>query len=303
MSENLAASVRHRLLNLSRARQEDFNLLLTHYAIERLLYRLSQSPVSERFLLKGAMLFSLWTGQQHRPTRDLDLAGRGDSSAAELLALFQSLCIQPVLPDGLTFDVDSVNVVEIREGQEYPGQRVQMVAYLGTARVHLQIDIGFGDAVTPGPVDAQYPTLLDFPAPQLRVYPRETVIAEKLQAMISLGIANSRMKDFYDIWFMARTFHFEGQLLVDAIRATFERRRTDIPTEPPLALTEVFTSHPQKVRQWQAFLSRNEVDLRGMAFEEIIDNLRSFLLPPLIAASTNTSYSATWSIVDGWREQ
>ena len=200
----------------------------------------------------------------------------------------------------LEFDGSSVRVTEIREAHEYAGQRVHLMAHLGTARIAMQIDIGFGDAVTPGPIAVEYPTLLDFPAPRLRIYPKETVVAEKVHAMTVLGIANSRMKDFYDLWFMARMFSFAGQSLVDAIHATFERRKTFIPTEPPLALTITFAQQSQKVQQWQAFLSRNEIELDGVSFEEIINYLSDFLMPPLSAAATKSSFLANWTPADGW---
>lgn len=302
MNEHLAASVRQCLLNLSRTRGDEFQLILTHYAIERLLYRLSQSEAGDRFLLKGAMLFNLWVEQPHRPTRDLDLSGQRDPASEKLRLLFQKLCTLSATPDGLVFDADSVQVMEIREQQEYDGQRVRLVAHLGNARIPLQIDIGFGDAVSPGSIVVQYPTLLDFPAPRLRAYPKETVVAEKVQAMVALGMANSRMKDFYDLWVMARTFSFAGELLVKALRATFARRRTPIPTQPPTALTSAFAHHQQKRRQWQAFLSRNGIDLGDVTFAQVVDKLSRFLMPPLSAARTLSPFPAMW-VVDDWHER
>jgi len=208
-AKNLSASVRRRLLNLARQRNEVFDLILIRYATERFLYRLSQSEYKDRFVLKGAMLFILWMGESHRPTRDLDLLGYGDSSEAGLLSCLQHVCTKIVQPDGLIFDAKSISIRDIREGQAYQGKRVQVAVFLGKARVFLQVDIGFGDAVIPSPPEMDYPTLLDFDAPRLHTYPRETVIAEKLQAMTVLGMANSRMKDFYDIWTLARLFDFE----------------------------------------------------------------------------------------------
>jgi predicted nucleotidyltransferase component of viral defense system len=223
-SKNTAASVRQRLLNLSRTTGEDFQLILTRYAMERLLYRLGTSKYASRFILKGALLFTLWTGQMHRPTRDLDLLGSGENSEQALAEAFGALCGTTATDDGMTFDADSVSVAPIREDQEYGGQRVRLKAKLGNARVDLQIDVGFGDAITPGPVTVSYPTLLGMESPRLRAYPRETVVAEKLEAIVKLGLANSRMKDFYDLHVLAERFPFEGPIVCDAIAATFARR-------------------------------------------------------------------------------
>ena len=196
---NVAASVRQRLLNLRVKYPGDFNVLLTRYAAERLLYRLSISPHSRQFVLKGALLFVVWLPQWHRPTRDLDLLGFGENSVERLTDLFREICQTEAVADGLEFDPASLEATEIREGQEYGGRRVRLLALLGNARVPVQVDVGFGDSITPGPCEIDYPTLLsDLPAPKLRAYPRETVVAEKLEAMVALGWANSRMKDFYD---------------------------------------------------------------------------------------------------------
>ncbi len=232
---NRPASVRQRLLNLSHQRQEDFNLVLSLYAIERLLYRLSQSSYAGQFVLKGAVLFSVWTGKLHRPTRDLDLLGFGDTSDERLSEIFQAICRHDVPPDGMAFDAESISITRILEGQEYGGQRLQLSASLDTARIPLQIDIGFGDAITPGARLTRYPTLLDFPAPELRSYPKETVVAEKLHAIVVHGVVNSRMKDYYDLRLLSRLFDFEGSLLTKAIQATFERRNTPVPVSTPIA--------------------------------------------------------------------
>jgi len=222
---NLAASVRQRLLNLSVSRGEDPNLTLTRYALERLLYRLAHSDYNGQFILKGAMLFGLWMESNHRPTRDLDLLGFGEPSNERLTEVFERLCEVEVDPDGLNFDPQSIRVAEIREGQIYMGQRVKLVAFLSTARIPVQVDVGFGDVVTPDAEEIEYPTLLDLPAPTIRAYPPETVIAEKLQAMVALGMQNSRMRDYYDLWIISRQFSFEGAALVAAVQATFNRRR------------------------------------------------------------------------------
>lgn len=298
---NLGASVRQRLLNLSRREQENFNLLLSRYAIERLLYRLSQSSVAEQFVLKGAALFAVWTGKLHRPTQDLDLLGYGDSSIEHLQVIFTMLCTLPVEADGLTFDSTSIRIEEIREGLVYGGQRVHLVAYLDGAIIPVQIDIGFGDAVMPSPTWLVYPTLLTFPPPQLRMYPKESVIAEKVHAMVVLDIDNSRMKDFYDLWTLSRLFHFEGTMVAQAIQATFERRQTPLPLTVPTGLTVEFADDPNKLAQWRAFLSRNRLDVGSASFADIIVHLHTFLWPPLQALAESTPFIAQWPPQGPWR--
>jgi predicted nucleotidyltransferase component of viral defense system len=267
---NLPAPIRQRLLNLSRDRAEDFNLTLTRYGIERLLYRLSQSEHSDQFILKGALFLSAWTSRLQRPTRDIDLLGYGESSQVALTQLFRELCVADVEADGLTFHPDTVRVTQMREDQEYGGQRVQLTTTRGNARIHLQVDIGFGDAITPAPDDIEYPSMLGLPSPRLRAYPKETVIAEKLEAMVALGMANSRMKDFYDVWMMSRELQFDGRTLARAIEATFRRRRSELPHTAPTAFTEEFAGNPDKNTQWNAFLSRNRLDAGGIGLMQVI---------------------------------
>ena len=297
---NVAASVRQRLLNLSRDKGEDFNFVLTQYALERFLYRLANSEYADRFVLKGAMLFAAWSDRSHRPTRDLDLLGYGDASEQQLITSFQQICQAEVEPDGLEFDAKSIRVTEIREDQEYDGQRVQLVARLEKAQIHLQIDIGFGDAVTPEAEEIDYPTLLDFPAPRIWAYPRETVVAEKLQAMIALGMPNTRMKDFYDVWMIAMHFSFDGTTLVRAITATFDRRKTKIPNEVPTALGDEFATDRDKVTQWKAFLQRSRLEGAAVDLSQVVDELRAFLIPPLFAAANSEAFNQSWTDGGPW---
>jgi hypothetical protein len=297
---NVEASVRQRLLNLSRKSGEDFQLLLTRYAIERLLFRLAESEHAPYFVLKGAMLFALWTGEMHRPTRDLDLLGFGDGSEERLTNVFRSLCSVALTDDGLTFSPESVMVEAIREEQEYGGQRIKLEVRLGNARVDLQIDVGFGDAITPRPESVTYPTILGMAPPRLRAYPRETVVAEKLEAMVKLGLTNSRMKDFYDVAVLARTFPFTGSVLRDAIRATFTRRQTALPLEAPVALTEVFATDVAKRRQWAAFRRRSGLDGKIGELDEIIAEIAAFLGPALRAAAMAGEIAAVWEAGGPW---
>ncbi len=219
-ARNIGASVRQRLLNLAREKSEVFDLVLTRYALERLLYRIGQSEWRTKFLLKGAMLYTLWYDAPYRPTRDMDLLAFGQSDIAHLIEAFRALCEIPVEDDGIVYLKESVRASEIKEESEYQGVRIQMTATLAGAVIPLQVDVAFGDAVVPAPEEVRYPTILDLPPPQILAYPRYTVVSEKFQAMVMLGIANSRMKDFYDIWTLAREFDFDGLLLSRAIAAT-----------------------------------------------------------------------------------
>jgi predicted nucleotidyltransferase component of viral defense system len=298
---NVAASVRQRLLNLARDRGEDFGLVLTRYALERLMYRLSVSEHQEQFVLKGAMLFALWGGESHRPTRDLDLLGRGKVDTRRLEQVFRDVIGVKVKDDGLMFLAEMVRGERIREEEEYEGVRVHLEARLSAARIKVQVDVGFGDVMTPAPREEEYPVLLDFPAPRLQVYPRETVVAEKFEAMVKLGIANTRMKDFYDLWVMARNFEFKGALLGRAIGATFERRGTALPSEVPLALSDEFSGDPGKKTQWAAFLRRLGHEAGGTPLAEVVEALNNFLVPLIIAAGSAEAFDRAWPPGGPWR--
>ena len=297
---NLPASVRQRLLNLSRKQGEDFNYVLARYANERLLYRLSRSPYAHDFILKGAMLFVVWQGELHRPTRDLDLLGFGNPAEERLKSIFKELCVMACEPDGLIFDPNSVVVGPIREGQAYGGLQVRLQARLEQARIPLQIDVGFGDAVEPQPIETTYPTILDFPPPRLRIYSQESVIAEKLHAMVMLGMLNSRMKDFYDLWTLRNTFAFEGVVLQKAIETTFVHRKTSIPNEIPIALTREFATDARKNQQWQAFLRRNHLMAEDVLLPQIIDELHEFLVPILYALQQRILFDRHWQAGGPW---
>ncbi len=273
---NIAASVRARLLNHARAQGQAFDLVLTRYALERLLYRLSRSPVAHRFVLKGAMLVMTWFEAPHRGTRDLDLLGFGDPDPEALVQVFREIMAADA-DDGLIFDTDGLRAEPIREEVEYGGVRLRTRATLDGARIAINIDIGFGDALEPGAELIDYPVLLDLPPPRLRAYARETVVAEKFQAMVALGRANSRMKDFYDVWVLARTYDFDPERLARAIAATFARRETAIPAVPPDGLTPAFAADGAKQAQWRAFIE--DLELAPAALEEVLADLRAFLMP------------------------
>lgn len=300
----VAASVRQRLKNLATKRGEDFQSLLTRYALERFLYRLSQSQYCDTFILKGALLFSIWSNEPHRATRDIDLLGYGDNTLFHLEQVWRHVCQIPVDLDGLEFREDTVKSLGLKKDQEYEGVRINLRAFLaGTStRIELQIDIGFGDAVTPTPPYLELPTILDFPAFRLRTYPRETVVAEKFQAMVMLGMANSRMKDFYDLWFLAMNFEFEGETLCQAIEATFSRRRTPLPKETPLALTPEFFESAAKLIQWKAFLNKGKLETDRSTFSSVIAMLQNFLMPPCRAFAKGETFSKIWRPAGLWQQ-
>jgi predicted nucleotidyltransferase component of viral defense system len=297
---DIGASIRARLLNKAKAEGQDFNLVLTRYALERLLYRLGSSSHAERFLLKGALLFDLWFDIPHRPTRDLDLLGFGPAEIPILEAVFRDLCVGASEPnDGIRFQAETVRGMEIRKEANYAGIRVTLAGLLAGARCSVQVDVGFGDAVTPAPEPVDYPVILpELPTPRLRAYPRYTVVAEKLDALVTLGIANSRMKDYFDLWVLARQADFDGYILTQAIRATFDRRATQMPDGVPFGLTPDFAEDRQKQIQWQAFLRKNA--LGQVSLPEVLDMLRRFLLPPFHAARDCTVFASMWLPGRSW---
>jgi predicted nucleotidyltransferase component of viral defense system len=298
---NIAASVRQRLLELARNRGADFQLILIQYAVERLLYRFSRSAYRDRFILKGAMLFSVWSEEPFRATRDLDFLGKGDNTVSAMTKIFSEICKTAADGDGIEFLSDKIDGEEIRDEQEYRGVRLSLEARLAGARIPVQVDIGFGDAVAPAAEMVDYPVLLDHPAPRLRAYPRETVVAEKFQSMVDLGIANSRMKDFFDLWMLASVFEFQGSRLSSAIKATFHRRHTPLPTETPLALSEEFYTDSAKQTQWNAFIRKGRLRIHEMDFGTVVSLLREFLMVPTAALVQGVNFGAYWEPGGPWR--
>ena len=293
--KNIAASIRQRLLNIAREQKIEFQLILTRFSLERFLYRLSRSNYSKDFVLKGAMLFQVWGGALHRPTRDLDLLSFGAPDIAYFTKTITEICNQDFSDDGLLFHSESLLLERIKEEDEYQGLRATLIATLDTARIPLQIDIGFGDAIIPAPVNIEYPTLLNLPAPKLRAYSKETVIAEKFHAMVHRGIANSRMKDFYDIWVLATTYQFEANVLKNAIKATFKRRETQPPIESPLALTAEFAEDPTKMVQWSAFIRKGKLlTLESATLKQVVPILEKFIMPAMVASTEDKRSDWIW---------
>ncbi|MGH8846097.1 MAG: nucleotidyl transferase AbiEii/AbiGii toxin family protein [Polaromonas sp.] len=283
MSKDLAASVRARLLNVAKAQGVDFNQVLVRFALERMLYRMSQSEHADRFMLKGALLFTLWYDMPHRATRDADLLGFGASDLASVAQTFHDIASVEV-DDGITFDPVSVKVDEIRKDAGYAGVRVLINADIARARCKTQIDVGFGDAVTPGPVDAVYPVLIaDLPAPRLRAYPVYTVVSEKLHAIAVLGMANSRLKDYLDLSVLLAREALDADILVSAITATFLRRGMAVPKSLPVGLADEFANDPSRQALWHAFLRKNDMALQPLA--DVVALLRDRLEPAILKAA------------------
>lgn len=296
---NIGASVRARLGALAREKGINLELLLVRYAHERLLYRLGQSKYRQRFILKGAMLQTIWLADPFRPTRDLDLLGRGDSEPESLRTAFREI-LAIECDDGVVFDLDRLSVEPIREETEYGGQRIETTARIAGAQLRVRIDLGFGDAITPDANEIVYPVLLDQPAPRVRAYPKETVIAEKLQAIVVLGATNGRMKDFYDLWMMSRHFSFEAALLAKAVAATFERRRTPLPAGIPVGLSDEFATNADAVRRWEFFTSRNVLSEQPGSFAEVVATLRGFLAPAIQLAGGSNTDAILWPPGGPW---
>lgn len=277
---NLESSIQARLLNYSRVNKREYGQVLTMFALERLLYRLGQSKHSENFLLKGALLFDLWFDVPLRPTRDIDLLGFGLAELPHVVGVFEDLCRLKV-SDGMDYKTESIQADEIRKQANYAGIRVSLLALLGNSRISIQVDIGYGDAVTPAPEEAVYPVLLDdLPAPKLRVYPMYTVVAEKFETLVSLGIANTRMKDYFDLWVLRQQGKFDNELLRTAIAETFLRRGKPLPKGVPVGLSDEFSGDVQKQRQWLVFLKKNQ--LAPLDLGVLIVGLRAWLMPLIV---------------------
>ena len=280
-SDNVTKSVHQRLLNIRDTTGEQFDHLLMRYGLERLLYRIAASGHAEAFVLKGAMLFALWHDVPSRPTRDVDLLGFGDLTHHRLRVIFADACTASVEDDGLFFDPDSIKTEDIRDDQEYNGIRVRLLGFLGRARLPVQIDVGFGDALIPEPEWIDYPAILAYPAPRLRAYHPATVLGEKLNATVVLGALNSRMKDFYDMHIILTHMDIDDSILRDAIRATFERRNVPLPEELPVAFTPEFLEDGIKEAQWQAFLRRSSLSSFHLDLASVLADLKKRLWPLL----------------------
>lgn len=296
---NIAASIRQRLLNKARETDRPFNELLQYFAMERFLYRLSKSAHADKFVLKGALMFAAWHAPVTRPTRDIDLLGITDNSIDAIVAFVKEICVQEVESDGLVFDAESVGGERIVEDADYEGVRVRFRGILDTARIAMQIDIGFGDVVVPTPAMAEYPTILPLPAPRLKGYSRESAVAEKFEAMVKLGVLNSRVKDFFDIWLLSRQFDFDGPTLAAAIAKTFASRGTTIPAAP-VALTGDFANDAARQAQWRAFIRKSRLENVPSDFAEIVEAVAVFLGPITRALAAGGEFEGSWEAPGPW---
>ena len=298
--ENVAASVHKRLLNKAKESSRPFHELLQHFAIERFIYRLSKSRHADRIILKGALMFSTWSGAPSRPTMDIDLLMRIDNSLEAVVGAIKDACRTRVGADGMSFDPETVTAARITEGAEYEGVRTRVRGHLGNARVSLQIDIGFGDVIVPGPNKTVYPVLLDFPTPELNGYTKESTIAEKFQAMVTLGVLNTRMKDFYDIWMLSRSFDFKGEVLAEAVEKTFANRNTPI-TNVPTIFDPSFVQDAGKKTQWQAFIRKAQLTDAPGTFKDVVATIKTFVHPLVEALAGQRAFRKTWTAPGPWR--
>ncbi|MGD0223229.1 MAG: nucleotidyl transferase AbiEii/AbiGii toxin family protein [Terriglobia bacterium] len=295
---NLPASVHQLLLNKARQTHRPFNELLQYYAMERFLYRLSKSPHAARFILKGALMFTAWKLESYRPTKDIDLLGRMANQVENVVAIAREICAHPVASDGLAFDPATVEGARIAEEANYHGVRIRFRANLGTARVILQLDIGFGDVIVPASQPIEYPTLLEFEAPRLHGYSKESMVAEKFESLVARGILNSRMKDYFDIWTLSRQFDFDGQTLGNAIAKTFSHRGTKIVPEP-IGLSAKFVDDSTKMSQWRGFIRKSRLDAPP-ELAEVVVNIASFLGPLVTTLSAGKTFRRKWTPPGPW---
>lgn len=293
-------SVHQRLLNKARTTSRPFNELLQYYAMEKFLLRMSKLPNAKDYVLKGALLLRATGISDIRPTRDIDVLKYGDSAIPDLENNISECCKINIEGDGLEFSPDSVEGEEIREQEAYDGVRLKICGNLGNARITIQIDVGFGDVITPEPLWVEYPSILDNNKPKIQAYTLESAIAEKYQAMVSLDMANSRMKDFYDIYFLSELHSFNGNKIQKAIEATFDRRGTELPIEIPIALTEAFFENDAKVKQWNAFIRKVSDDQVPKDPLKIVNRVKEFLWPITESIQQEEDFALNWKEKEGW---
>ena len=296
--QNVSASVHQRLLNIARKTDRPFDEVLQYFAMERFLYRLGQTDHVDSFVLKGALLFRIWDTPDSRATRDIDLLAYLDNSPDNLATIIRDVCAIDSVDDGLEFDPNTVKAQRIREGADYEGVRIRFRGQLGNARIHMQVDVGFGDLIHPKAAQASYPTLLDLPAPKLRIYPPETVVAEKAEAMVHLGSLNSRMKDFYDVWRMSQQFDFLGHDLCEAVKGTFQNRNTEIIEFDDLVADLLDNENFDK--QWTAFLRRSALTDRE-DFPQVLTAIGEFLSPVFSSVKSGKVFNQEWAAPGPWR--
>jgi len=298
--KNIEASIKARLKNKAQETNRPFAEVMQYYGMERFLYRFSKSKYADKFILKGALLFAVWQIPDRRTTLDIDFLARFDNEVATIEKVMKDVCETSVDPDGLKFDSQTVKGVKIKEDADYEGVRVKFTGFLDRAEIPMQIDVGFGDIVYPKTKVIDYPVILDFPKPHLNGYPQESVISEKFEAMIKLGLLNSRMKDFYDIWLMTRQFKFKGANISSAIKKTFNNRKTDIPNKKPLFADEIYDEKSDRQTLWNAFVKKGDIQHAPETLSATAKEIERFLVEPVIAISENIAFDKTWTSPKGW---
>jgi len=298
--KNIKASIKARLKNKAQETSRPFAEVMQYYGMERFLYRFSKSKYADKFILKGALLFAVWQISDRRTTLDIDFLARFGNEVATIEKVLRDVCNTSVVPDGLEFDSRTVKGMKIKEDADYEGVRIKFTGFLDRSEIPMQIDVGFGDIVYPKTKVIDYPVILDFPKPHLNGYPQESVISEKLEAMIKLGLFNSRMKDFYDIWLMTRQFEFKGMNIASAIKKTFNNRKTVIPHEKPLFADEIYDEKSDRQTLWSAFLKRGDIQRAPNALSVTAKAIELFLIEPVMALNDNVAFDKTWKSPKGW---
>ncbi len=299
--KNLQASVKDRLLNIAKETNCPFLEILQHYGMERFLYRFSCSKYKDKFILKGALMFTVWQISERRTTLDIDFLANYDNQVVTIEKVIKDICNVSVIPDGLIFDAETVKGQRIKEEMEYEGVRVKFIGLLGRSRIPMQIDVGFGDIIYPSPKAIDYPVILDFPKPLLKGYPPESVVSEKFEAMIKLGFINSRMKDFYDIWLMIHRFNFNGLHLVEALKKTFKRRKTTLPRNKPFFAEEIYDEKSDRQTLWRAFLKKEGIKFAPEKLSDIARELEEFLIEPINSINSNYEFHKVWDVSGAWK--
>lgn len=299
--KNIEASIRARLQNKAKETNRPFSEILQYYGMERFLYRFSRSKYSDKFILKGALMFTVWQVPERRTTLDIDFLARYDNKVADIEMVMKDVCNMPVEPDGLMFDSKTVKGRKIKEDADYEGVRVKFMGFLERSRIPMQIDVGFGDIIYPKPKIIDYPIILDFPKPHLKGYPAESVVSEKFEAMVKLGLLNSRMKDFYDIWLMMRQFDFNGSNLSEALKRTFEHRKTLFPQSKPLFAEEIYDEKSDRQTLWKAFLKKGDIRHVPEKLAITAKDIEEFLIRPLNAINKGQGFEEEWKAPGPWK--
>jgi len=299
--KNIQASVRAQLQNKAKEANRSFAEVLQYYGMERFLYRFSRSKYADKFILKGALMFTVWQVPQRRTTLDIDFSARYDNQIATIEKVIRDVCKVSVIPDGLVFDLQTVKGRKIKEDADYEGVRVKFRGFLERSRISMQVDVGFGDVIYPKPKTINYPVILDFPKPSLKGYPAGSVISEKFEAMVKLGLLNSRMKDFYDIWLMMRQFNFDGLKLVKALKGTFEHRKTSLPEYRLLFAEEIYDEKSDRQTLWKAFLKNGDIKHAPEKLSAAAKEIEKFLVKPLVAINKGIRFNEEWKAPGPWK--